>query len=436
MLRKHLARKPQDGRGWLMLAQMLSSGPPGKELHNAVERSVKLLPDDYQAWLLAAKLHQHMHGAGAALAWLENIIQQNPGIAAPQLANASLRASSDPSGAHAQYEKIISVFPQDDRALVLLAGLQKNRGDFGDAGRCLERALKITPGSAKYWGMLAEINFRQGRPDAAVKAASHSLQLDSKQSVALGIRAESYRQSGLWVEALSDFRQLEKHQPESPQLANKIGVCLIRLGRYETAAEQFDKALRLDPGFSMARFNIGLLCAIQMKGEEAISRISEALEDPAIDDVTRQSGLTTLDVLAEHRRLKPFLEQAGYTGAVSELNTALEDTPVALLQENQQCADDLWELATLCRDLEFDPEEFSYTADTQYLPFIEACIVCKLDSDVASLASLYTNLTENSKEPLRIENGHKIMKAWDLVRDRQNRGADQLREIFYCVDGL
>ena len=370
LLREHLRNTPNDGPAWFTLAQMLSQGPPGEELFHVIEQSIKSLPENDQVWLLAATVQQRIRGSAAAAQWLEQTAQQNPQLAAPQLALASFLSSSDPAGAIARYEKIIAKFPQNSRAHALLAHLHLDRGD-------------------------------------------------------------AHRQSGLWRKALTHYREVEESRTDDPELMNNIGCCLVGLEELEAATRYFEKALQLKPNFVEARLNAGLLCVSQSKGDEAISKISEVLKGPAIDPATRRSAETILDVLSEHKRLEPVLRESVQTGNVSELQAALEDMPEKLLQPDQPSLDRLWSLAALCRDIEFDLQQFNYTADTGNLPFIEACAQCKFEGGADKIAGMYKRLTEPSTDKGSIPGGREILNAWRIIRDRAAFSAD----LFQGKDG-
>lgn len=427
-LRTYLERKPQDGRAWLLLAQLLSHRPPGDELRQAVEQAIELIPDNYQVWLLAARMQQHEHGAAAVLKWLETVERDNPDIVAIKLASATMRSGRDPGAALLSYQEIIKTFPKDTRAYILLADMLQNQSQYDDAAQCVEQALHIKPESAEYWTALAKIRLAQGQGEIAVSAASHAIDLDRKLLAARAIRAEAYRQSLQWQEALADFQELKKHRPHDPQLLNKTGVCLIRLEQYESAAEHFEKALELDPDYTIARINIGLLCATKLKSDEAITRISEALNDPDLDDATRKTANITLAILLEQKRLKPFLEQAEQTGNMEKLQAALDETPAELFIPDQQSVDKLWQLAALCRDYQFDQNDFKYSAGTKNLPFIEACAQCKFTSDVEMIKALNINLSGGSVGSEEGEQNRGILNIWHATRDRQNVSSDVLLE--------
>ena len=365
-MRSHLRNKPDDGPAWFTLAQMLAHGPPGDELYHVIEQSIKSLPENDQVWLLAATVQQRLRGSAAAAQWLEQTAQQNPRLAAPQLALASLLSSSDPAGAMARYKKIIAKFPQDSRVPELLAHLHLDQGD-------------------------------------------------------------TLRQSGLWRKALTHYREVEESRLDDPLLLNNIGCCLAGLEKFEAAATYFEKALRLKPDYVEARLNVGLLCASQSNGDEAISKISEVLKDPAIDPADRRSAETILEVLSEHQRLEPVLRQSVQSGNVSELQLALEDTPGNLLHADQPSVDRLWTLAALLRDYEFDPHPFSYKADTGNLPFVEAWAQCKFEGGADELARLYQFLANPSADTDTFPRSREIQNAWRIIRDRSAFNADLLQ---------
>lgn len=366
LLRDHLRNKPNDGPAWFTLAQMLSQGPPGEELFHVIEQSIKSLPENDQVWLLAATVQQHIRGSAAATQWLEQTAQQNPQLAAPQLALASLLSSSDPSGAIARYNSIIVKFPQNSRAQALLTQLHLDQGD-------------------------------------------------------------AHRQSGLWRKALTHYREVEGSRLDDPLLLNNIGCCLAGLEKFESAADYFETALQLKPGLVEARLNAGLLRASQSRGDEAVAIISEVLKGQAIDPAARRSAETILDVLSEHKRLKPIVRQSIRSGKVRKLQSALKGTPENLLHPDQRSVDKLWSLAALCRDYEFDPQQFGYTADTSHLPFIEACAQCKFEGNADEMAGLYKRLAKPTTSTDQSPDSRDILNAWRIIRDRAAFSSDLLQ---------
>lgn len=366
LLRKHLRRKPNDGHAWLTLVRLLSKGPPCDELYHAIEQSIKSLPENYDVWSLAVEVQQHIRGLAAAQQWLEHTARQNPQLNAPQLALARLQFAGDPDGAIAHCEIIAEKLPQDTQAQAVLRQLRLERGD-------------------------------------------------------------TYRQSGLWNKALADYRQVEMSRADDPLLLNNIGCCLAGIEAYESAANYFRQALRLQPGLVQARLNVGLLCANQMKSDEAAARISEVLKDQDIDPVTRQAAQTILDILSEHRRLEPLLRQAVQCGSVGELQAALAKTPEKLIQPDERSVKKLRTLAAKFREFEFGPQPFSYHADMNHFPFVEAFVQSKAEVGTREMTKMYKDLSRPTADQDASPENRKILIVRNVNIDRLSLDADLLQ---------
>ena len=66
-LQARVESDPKNGAAWLAIARILARSPPGPGLRHAIGRSIELLPDDYQAWLMAGLEMQQSRGTVAAL---------------------------------------------------------------------------------------------------------------------------------------------------------------------------------------------------------------------------------------------------------------------------------------------------------------------------------------------------------------------------------
>ena len=75
----------------------------------------------------------------------------------------------------------------------------------------------------------------------------------------------------IWLDSI-------KKSPQNPRPLNNLGVALANQGRYKEAAEQYHKALRLNPKYADAYANLGYALARQGKIEDAISHFETALK--------------------------------------------------------------------------------------------------------------------------------------------------------------
>jgi tetratricopeptide (TPR) repeat protein len=64
----------------------------------------------------------------------------------------------------------------------------------------------------------------------------------------------------------------------SRAIYNNFGVMYVYMGKWESAAEAFSEALKLDPKYNEANFNMGILYAKMGDAEKALEYWSKALD--------------------------------------------------------------------------------------------------------------------------------------------------------------
>ena len=75
--------------------------------------------------------------------------------------------------------------------------------------------------------------------------------------------------NGEFAEALKELQKAEVELKDNPYLINAKGMCFRGLGQVKQAEDQFQRVLRIEPGFFEAQFNLGLLYAAQQDFEKA-----------------------------------------------------------------------------------------------------------------------------------------------------------------------
>ena len=81
-----------------------------------------------------------------------------------------------------------------------------------------------------------------------------------------------------WSPAAEKLRTLVSRHPDSAGYWNDLGICLMKLGKDNEAEQAFLKALKTDPGYFRAPFNLGILKSNRKKPEEAEKAYRTALE--------------------------------------------------------------------------------------------------------------------------------------------------------------
>lgn len=419
-LRTRVQNDPHDGSAWLKLAQTLAHAQPGPELRQAIEKSIELLPDEYSAWLLAGLELQHRQGPEAARKWLKRIADQRPSLAAPGLAFAQLLQADQPGEALLEFENIIRNFPGDSRAHLLLAELLQNQGRLLEAGDYLEKALGIKPDVPENWAALALLRLAADRLEAAVKAASTALKLNPADPRARLARADAFRQAAQWKQALDDYRYANNTLPGNPAVMLGLGACLAGVGDFDEALDLFKQALQVKPDLAEAKLNIALVLASQAKAEESLSWLLRVNQEPRLPPALSHSARTARATLEESQQLLPYLEAAELTGELGEISRVLESIPAQLDKTDVSTRHRLEKMAEACRDFVIESPMDSYPLGEEYLPYLEACLQCKVSSDLAVLAGLWLDATEGGVPPNLPQELRSVLRLQQAIMDRQS----------------
>ena len=241
----------------------------------------------------------------AALAF-EAAVQKEPSHVAAWVALGQAQAQNEKeTPAIRALEQAIQLDPNNLPALMSLAISYTNEGYESTAYRTLERWL-----STKYPTILppdqttatAEMGFtdRHLLHDKVtahfIRAAQLSPQgeaMDPDVQVGLGVlfygREEYNKAVDCFEAALASTEQgISNSPPQAHLLWNRLGATLANSNRSEEAIVAYEKALRLNPGFVRARYNLGVSCINIGCQEEAAQHLLGAL---AMHEVVEREGL-------------------------------------------------------------------------------------------------------------------------------------------------
>jgi tetratricopeptide (TPR) repeat protein len=139
-----------------------------------------------------------------------------------------------------------------------LMGIIRERiGDFAESVLAYENALRLIPEHADVASDLGRLASRMGMKSQAEKLFLHFLARYPDQPEALNNLACVIRDQFRYDEAIEVLRPAIVKQPEHPLLWNTMGTVVAEQGDFPNAAIFFEEALRLDPKFFRARFNLG-----------------------------------------------------------------------------------------------------------------------------------------------------------------------------------
>jgi tetratricopeptide (TPR) repeat protein len=142
-------------------------------------------------------------------------------------------ANGDPTKQKEILEKLVSAYPNDERAHFNLGGYYFGQQDFAEAIHHYTRATEIAP----------------------------------DYSTAFNILGYAYRQNEAYSDAENAFKKYIELIPNDPNPYDSYAELLLKMGRFDEAITQYNKALAIEPNFINSHF--GIAAALTYKGKPA-----------------------------------------------------------------------------------------------------------------------------------------------------------------------
>lgn len=275
-------------------------------------QALQMQPDSVQGLLGLARLALWRKQPPEAMRYVEQaIVAQPKEVDALRFKGDMLRLQGRMDAARLAYEGILKLRPNDLQARIDIAGLAIDAGQLDQAREHLAAARKAQPNSLPVFYAQALLDFREGRHKSALehvqlvlRAAPDDppgLMLAASIELALGdlTQARVYLQKFLlgapnhpYAMRLLASTALRAKQPDEalrllqPLLAAEnadaellalAGDAAIQLGKFEQAANYFERGTRLAPGTSRLHAGLGLSRIGMGQSQRAIADLEQAV---------------------------------------------------------------------------------------------------------------------------------------------------------------
>ncbi len=198
-------------------------------------------------------------------------------VGARKLLGALLLRKKDPAGAVKALEPAAQLAEDDAELMSLLGSAYMLSRQFDKARDVLQRAAIKNPDRAKLQTRLGLSRLALGESDDAIRHLENAVRLDpriGRAEVMLGLIQIKKRNFRNAVAAADAF---QKQNPKSPFPHNLAGAALMREGNLPAARRRFHEALKVDPGYSPAKFNLAALHVAEGKNDLARKLYMELL---------------------------------------------------------------------------------------------------------------------------------------------------------------
>jgi tetratricopeptide (TPR) repeat protein len=189
------------------------------------------------------------------------------------------------------------------------------RGDFDEAIREFERAVRINPGYARGHYNLGVAYADAGRPDDALDALARAVQVDPDYADARNSAALILARAGHIDAAIAQWQEVLARRPDTADAHNNLGNAMASMGRLPEAMAHWKQAVRLNPESASAHNNLANYFSSAGDPTNAQAHYLEALR-------------LRPDMAEAHNNLGALLAEAGdVAGAVEHFRAALRIRP-------------------------------------------------------------------------------------------------------------
>ena len=270
-------------------------------------------------------------GSKDALARLNAALQEVKALAvAPLLQRAvdALRAEDAKAGS----DWAIKALERDEQSGLgwyLLAIAREKAGDFASSVNAYEMALRLLPDHAEVANDLGRLAFRMGMREQAEKLFRHFLARHPDHPEGANNLACAIREQLRLEEAIDILKPAILRTPDNPMLWNTMATVVAEQGDYATARIFFEEALKLQPDFPKARYNLGNCLLMLQEPQAALDCSDAAIAAVKAEDERQMMRLSRSTILVAQGRLGEGWDEyeARFHPQFSEITHFLIDRP-------------------------------------------------------------------------------------------------------------
>lgn len=291
----------------------------GEEARKELVAITQHAPDFVPAWIGLMNLCMSEKKYDEAAKYADTVVERDELNFDGLLGRGTARmAKGDADGAVIQFEHMNSVFPKNPQVLYQLASAYLMAHNRAKCIEDLNAALTIAPNYPQAIIMLAQLDIQAGQAGNAIKMLSDFIKrTPSAVAEVYLLLADADVILNKYDDALGIYSYLSKVLPTNPKMPMLSGVVLMQEHRTDAARAAFEHALELQPDFILAAEQLVELDAAEHNFADA-QKVAEA-------QVARSpKAVEPLELLA-----KVDIVQSNYSGAESILNKAIALNPKA-----------------------------------------------------------------------------------------------------------
>jgi Flp pilus assembly protein TadD len=189
--------------------------------------------------------------------------------------------------------ELIARRPDMPLSYFYLAQIARETGDLKEAVEALRLAVALTPDNAEAVALLGASLTQAGQAAEAAALLERYERYHDPDVEVLTSHALALARLGRTKDALAILTRARELDPSNAMLAVNVATVLLMGGDRNAARDQFEAALRMNPGLARAHSSLGILDAEERRSTEAVAHWQAATAaDPREFETILASGLS------------------------------------------------------------------------------------------------------------------------------------------------
>ncbi|HTR80966.1 MAG TPA: tetratricopeptide repeat protein [Bacteroidota bacterium] len=173
--------------------------------------------------------------------------------------------------------------------LLILATDAGTKGDLNKQKECLEKLVALYPDDERAHVTLGGYFFGMQDYRDAIREYEKAIHIADRFAPAYNILGYAYRQVQQYEKAEKTFKRYTELLPNDPNPYDSYAELLLKMGRFDQSIDNYKKALGIDPNFTSSRIGLTMNYLYQGKNEKAAAE-AEQLASSAHNDGERRQA--------------------------------------------------------------------------------------------------------------------------------------------------
>ncbi len=221
-----------------------------------------------------------------------------------------------------------SIIAVSSIAIIIFFGVSSSRqiAYWKNSETLFTHALEAAPeGNFMAHNLLGKALVNQGRMEEALVQFNEGGRINPQSQEILYNIGMALSRQGKYAEALASYSEALRIDPRNAQANYNLGTCFYQLGRAEEAMHYLREAITVNPDYDKAHNNLGIILAQQGNIDEAAAHFSSALRtSPFSSQIHYNLGVVLAAQEKLHDAEKHFQEALRISPNYSDALSALE----------------------------------------------------------------------------------------------------------------